>query len=131
MNLEAIKKSLTDTSRLRIVALHSWNKATHARLKAVLTTLIQENMIDIAIGSGPHIKEQITIVKTSQGNKILATSLGNFIHPSLSAQPNNVALQSSWSFDEQSKVFKLLQVNGIKISCDGGECVNKGIQRIF
>ena len=131
INLEAIKKSLTDTSRLRIVALHSWNKATHARLKAVLTTLIQENMIDIAIGSGPHIKEQITIVKTSQGNKILATSLGNFIHPSLSAQPNNVALQSSWSFDEQSKVFKLLQVNGIKISCDGGECVNKGIQRIF
>ena len=131
LNLGAIKKSFTDTSRLRILALHSWDKATHARLKAVLTTMLQENMIDIGIGSGPHIKEQIKIVKTSQGNKILATSLGNFIHPSLSAQAKNVALQSIWSFNEQTKTFKLLEANGIKISCDGGECVNKGKQRVF
>ena len=131
INLGAIKKPFADTSRLRILALHSWDKATHTRLKAVLTTMIHENMIDIAIGSGPHIKEQIKIIKTSQGNKILATSLGNFIHPSLSAQANNVALQSVWSFNAQSKVFKLLEANGIKISCDGGECVNEGKQRIF
>ena len=131
MNLGSIKGAFADTSRLRIVALHSWNKATHNELKSALKNMVRENLADIAIGSGPHIGEKIEVIQTSHGEKIIATSLGNFIHPSLSPQANNVALQATWQLNNQSKRFNLLTVNGIKISCDGESCTNKGSFKIF
>jgi poly-gamma-glutamate synthesis protein (capsule biosynthesis protein) len=130
-NLGSTREAFTNTNRLRIVALHSWNKATHNQLKATLKSMIRENLVDIAIGSGPHVEEKIEVIRTKHGNKILATSLGNFIHPSLSAQANNVALQAKWNYDEKSKRFDLLKVNAVKISCDGGSCLNKGTFKVF
>ena len=93
--------------------------------------MIRENLVDIAIGSGPHVEERIEVIRTKHGNKILATSLGNFIHPSLSGQANNVALQAKWNYDEKLKRFDLLKVNAVKISCDGGSCLNKGTLKVF
>ena len=102
------------------------NKSSHQSLKAILRQWIQDDLVDIAIGTGPHIAETIEVVNTKNGKKILATSLGNFIHPSLAAQPNNAVLQTTWSIDPVSKEPKLLKANALKVSCDGTTCINTG-----
>jgi len=131
LNASKYTNAFTDKKRLRIVALHSWNKSTHNELKIALKNWVSSNLVDIAIGTGPHIAENIEVVKTDYGNKIIATSLGNFIHPSLSPQVKNVALQTKWNFDKESKDFSLLKVEAVKISCDGGECRDNGNFQLF
>ena len=126
INLSRAKAAFSDKRRLRILALHSWNKSSHQELKATLRHWVQSNLVDIAIGTGPHIAESIEIINTKNGKKILATSLGNFIHPSLSPQPYNAVLQTTWKINHSSKEPELIKVNAIKASCDGGSCLNTG-----
>ena len=120
-DLEQLKNKFKDKKALRVLALHSWNKSTHAKLKQILRSWTRQGLVDLAIGSGPHIAESIEIVPTKDGNKILATSLGNFIHPSLAPQPNNSVLTTRWKYTENQR-FQLLEAKNIKVSCDGGEC---------
>ncbi len=131
LNLSKYKPSFKDTKRLRILALHSWNKSSHNQLKTILRSWVKNNLVDIAIGTGPHIAEKIEIVNTSNGKRIIATSLGNFIHPSLSRQSNNSVLQSKWNFNPRSSKFNLLSAEEIKASCDGESCVNTGMRKLF
>ena len=126
INLSKTKAAFSDKKRLRVLALHSWNKSSHQELKATLRHWIQSNLVDIAIGTGPHIAESIEIVNTKDGKKILATSLGNFIHPSLSPQPYNAVLQTTWKIDSASKRPVLTKTKAVRASCDGGTCVNVG-----
>ena len=130
INLSKEKKAFADKKRLRILALHSWNKSSHQALKAILRQWIQEGLVDIAIGTGPHIAETIEIINTKHGKKILATSLGNFIHPSLAAQPKNAVLQTTWIIDPTSKEPRLLKANALKVSCDGTTCINTGTTKL-
>jgi len=126
INLAKSKSTFTDKKRLRVLALHSWDKNSHQQLKSILRNWINLNLVDIAIGSGPHIAESVEIVNTKHGKKILATSLGNFIHPSLSAQPYNIVLQTNWKIDPQSQEPRLITAKAIKASCDGDSCTNVG-----
>ncbi len=120
-DLEQLKNKFKNKKALRVLALHSWNKSTHAQLKQILRNWTSQGLVDLAIGSGPHIAETIEVVPTNDGNKVLATSLGNFIHPSLAAQSNNSVLTTRWKYTK-NQTFQLLEAKNIKVSCDGGEC---------
>lgn len=127
INLYKAKNAFKDRKRLRVLALHSWNKSSHKKLKSILKNWISLNLVDIAIGTGPHIAESVEIVKTNYGNKLLATSLGNFIHPSLSPQPFNIVLQTRWRIQQYNQEPTLIEAKAIKASCDGGKCTHVGI----
>ncbi|WP_338441712.1 CapA family protein [Synechococcus elongatus IITB4] len=107
---------------LRILALHSWNPASHAQLKRILQRSLQQGLIDVGIGSGPHIAERVEIVSTPRGPGIYASSLGNFIHPSLMAQPYNLMLSSRWSYQPDQQQLKLQSVTTLEISCTPSTC---------
>ena len=126
INLAKSQSAFTDKKRLRVLALHSWDKNSHNQLKSLLRKWINLNLVDVAIGSGPHIAESVEIINTQYGKKILATSLGNFIHPSLSPQPYNIVLQTKWTIDPQNQEPRLITAKAIKASCDGGTCTNVG-----
>ncbi|MFM9104751.1 MAG: hypothetical protein ACKOPS_26965, partial [Cyanobium sp.] len=57
-----------------------------------------------------------------KGPGVLATSLGNFIHPSLSSQPYNIALLTNWQLQPASGRVQLLQARRTIIGCDGETC---------
>ena len=120
--LARYKKQMAAASGFRVLALHSWNAASHAKLKLILSAWLREGLVDAAIGSGPHVAESVSIVKTPRGNRILATSLGNFIHPSLSAQPNNIALLSRWRYDASTGNIGLEVLKSAKVSCRSEAC---------
>jgi len=115
-------------SGFRVLALHSWNSASHSKLKMILSAWLREGLVDVAIGSGPHIAESVSIVRTPRGDRILATSLGNFIHPSLSAQPKNIALLSRWHYATLTGAIKLESLKTVKVSCRGGSCA-RGVMK--
>ena len=56
-----------------MLALHSWNKSTHAQLKQILRTWTRQGLVDLAIGSGPHIAESIEVIPTKDGTGRVAT----------------------------------------------------------
>jgi len=126
--LARYKKQMAAASGFRVLALHSWNPASHSRLKAILSAWLREGLVDAAIGTGPHIAEPVTIVKTTRGDRILATSLGNFIHPSLGAQPNNIALLSRWRYSTSTGAIMLESLKTVKASCRGGSCA-RGVMK--
>ncbi len=111
-DLARLKTQMATASGFRVLALHSWNPQSHSKLKAILSSWIHANLVDVAIGTGPHVAEPISIIKTRHGNRVLATSLGNFIHPSLSAQENNIVVTSKWQFDPSSGAVDLLSLKG-------------------
>ena len=119
--LDELKSNFRNKKALRVLALHSWNKNTHAQLKQILKNWVKEGLVDIAIGSGPHVAETIEIVPTNYGKKILATSLGNFIHPSLAPQLNNSVLTTRWIYTKD-QAMKLIEAENVQVSCDGEKC---------
>ena len=121
LDLVELKSKFKNKKALRVLALHSWNKNSHAQLKQILKNWLREGLVDLAIGSGPHVAETIEIIPTRHGNKILATSLGNFIHPSLAPQPNNSVLTTRWKYTK-NQAMQLLEAKNIQVSCDGGKC---------
>jgi len=126
--LARYKKQMAAASGFRVLALHSWNSASHSKLKMILSAWLREGLVDVAIGSGPHIAESVSIVRTPRGDRILATSLGNFIHPSLSAQPKNIALLSRWHYATLTGAIKLESLKTVKVSCRGGSCA-RGVMK--
>jgi len=130
LSLSQYSQKLASQPGLRVLALHSWNSTSHARLKAVLRDWLQRGLVDVAIGSGPHVAESVDIVQTPKGPRVMATSLGNFIHPSLSAQPNNIVLRTQWRYDSSQKILQLEAVKGTVASCVGESC-RKGATRDY
>ena len=104
------------------MALHSGDLSSHQRLKAILSSWLSRGLVNVPIGSGPHMSEAVAVVKTPRGSGGLATSLGNFIHPSLSSQPNNVVMQTTWSFDPDRQGLRLDQARTTTVGCDGEVC---------
>lgn len=121
-DLPRFKQKLSSAKGLRILALHSWDPSSHSRLKSILRSWLSAGVVDVAIGTGPHIAEKVDIIKTPRGARVLSTSLGNFIHPSLSPQPNNIVLKTAWSYDNPSSTLTLRAVTAVQVSCDGGVC---------
>lgn len=110
---------------LRVLALHSWNQSSHQELKAILDRWLKMNLVDIAVGSGPHVAEKVHLLKTPYGEKVKATSLGNFIHPGLGYQPNNIVLKTQWTYDLSSKGLVLNKLSARRVSCNGESCSMK------
>jgi hypothetical protein len=107
---------------LRVLALHSWDPHSHKRLKAILRSWLARGLVDVAIGSGPHVAEPVKVIQTPRGSGVLATSLGNFIHPGLGSQPNNMALRTSWSYDPSRQLLRLQNVKTTTVRCAGETC---------
>lgn len=128
--IERYAGSMASHAGLRILALHSWDPSSHQRLKAILRSWLSRGLVDVAIGSGPHVAEAVAVVKTPRGSGVLATSLGNFIHSSLSSQPNNVVLQTTWSFDPARQRLRLDQARTTTVGCDGEVC-RQGAMRSY
>lgn len=129
MAIERYAKSMKSHAGLRVLALHSWDASSHQRLKVILRNWLSRGLVDVAIGSGPHVAESVAVVQTPRGPGVMATSLGNFIHPSLSAQPNNIVLQTTWSFDASLQRLRLDKVGTTTVACDGGACRQGGSRR--
>ena len=128
--LVELKSNFRSKKALRVLALHSWNKNSHAQLKQILKNWVKEGLVDLAIGSGPHVAENIEIVPTDYGRKILATSLGNFIHPSLAPQLNNSVLTTRWKYT-QDQAMQLLEAENVQVSCDGEKCSRTKTTTLF
>lgn len=120
--LATLKPAMARAEGFRVLALHSWNPASHGKLKRILQNWLQEGLVDVAIGTGPHVAESVAVVNTPRGQGVLATSLGNFIHPGLSTQPNNIVLMSGWSFNPASGGLLLQELSTRRASCRGGTC---------
>jgi hypothetical protein len=129
--LARYKKQMAASSGFRVLALHSWNAASHSKLKTILSAWLREGLVDVAIGSGPHVAESVSIVKTPRGNRVLATSLGNFIHPSLSSQPNNISLFSRWRYNTSSRTIEIESLKSVKISCRAETCKRGGMKTLL
>lgn len=129
--LARYKKQMAAASGFRVLALHSWNAASHSKLKTILSAWLREGLVDVAIGSGPHVAESVSIVKTPRGNRVLATSLGNFIHPSLSSQPNNISLFSRWRYNTSSRTIEIESLKSVKISCRAETCKRGGMKTLL
>lgn len=130
-SLGIYKKQMASARGLRVLALHSWDAASHSRLKSILSSWLREGLVDIAIGTGPHVAESVSLLKTPRGSGVLATSLGNFIHPSLSAQPRNIVLVSAWSYAPSSGVVSLNSLKSVGVSCDGSNCRRTRIKSLL
>ena len=120
--LEQYHSRFSGQRGLRVLALHSWDPRSHARLKAMLQSWLQQGLIDVALGSGPHIAEEVRVIQTPRGAGVLATSLGNFIHPSLSKQPHNIVLRTSWRLQPASGMPQLLRAEHTLVRCDAQDC---------
>jgi poly-gamma-glutamate synthesis protein (capsule biosynthesis protein) len=107
---------------LRVLTAHSWNQGSHAELSRTLLQWLKNGWADVAIGSGPHIAEKVSIVDTPRGKRVLATSLGNFIHPGLGGQPNNIVLQTTWRYDPKTATLTLLRAGSTVVSCSAERC---------
>lgn len=129
-DLNRYKSVMESQKGLRVLALHSWNQSSHQRLKNILLSWLNMGLVDVAIGSGPHVAESVSIIKTPSGLGVLATSLGNFIHPSLGRQRNNIVLQTEWSYNNQSRELELDSVSTTIVSCEGESC-RIGLSKLY
>lgn len=125
-NLNNFKLSMSTQNGLRVLALHSWDKNSHMKLDSILRDWLKKGYVDVAVGTGPHVAQSVSVVATPRGTGVLATSLGNFIHPSLSRQPNNIELKTEWSYDQKERRLRLVSLRTIAISCDGSVCTKVG-----
>lgn len=125
--MESYDGSIASHAGLRILALHSRDPSSHQRLKVLLCSWLSRGLVDVAIGSGPHAAEAVGVVKTLRGSCLLTTSVGNFIHPTLSSQPNKVILQTIWSFEPFCQRLRLYQAKTSTVGCDGEVCGQSAI----
>ena len=130
MDLNRYKSVMASQKGLRVLALHSWNQSSHQRLKNILLSWLKMGLVDVAIGSGPHVAGLVSIVNRQIGPGVLATSLGNFIHPSLGRQKNNIVLQTEWRYDNKSSELALGSVSTTIVSCEGESC-HQGLSKVY
>ena len=76
---------------LRILSLHSWNEDTQRQLVAVGKEFLRNYGGDVVFGHGPHEWRDVKIIESPSGERgVLFQSLGNFLHPELAAQRENI-----------------------------------------
>ena len=87
----ALFKSLREAEAdLRIVAIHSMDPGTQAEAVNAGIEFVRDFKGDVVFGHGPHVWMPVRVVRKSGGGKgVVFESLGNFLHPSLAAQPKN------------------------------------------
>jgi poly-gamma-glutamate synthesis protein (capsule biosynthesis protein) len=101
---------------LRILSLHSWNEATQRQLVRTGTDFLRHHKGDIVFGHGPHEWRDVTIVESPSGERgVLFQSLGNFLHPELSAQRENII--GRVLLDQET--LRVRQVQAVSIATDG------------
>lgn len=122
INLNKHAESMSGHKGLRILALHSWDEASHLKLKSIMRQWIANDWADVALGTGPHVAETVELVSTPKGTRVIATSLGNFIHPSLKPQKNNIVLRTKWQFDPDDDSLVLQWLKTTEISCAFENC---------
>ena len=120
--LERYAKSMATQPGLRVLALHSWDPSSHRRLQSTLRSWIARGLVDVAIGSGPHVAERVAVLSAPRGSAVLATSLGNFIHPSLASQPNNIVLRTAWKYDAGANSLRLRSLRATTVACRADMC---------
>jgi hypothetical protein len=111
---------------IKIVSFHAreWlsglsnaeNRAQLDKVMAASKLFIEQGGADIVFGTGPHIAMPVRVLpKAGGGVGVAFLSLGNFIHPLLSAQSPN--LVGRVLFDLQRRVP--VQVQAMMVSTDG------------
>lgn len=101
---------------LRILSLHSWNEETQRRLVETGEAFLRDYGGDIVFGHGPHEWRDVTIVESESGERgVLFQSLGNFLHPELAAQRENII--GRVLLDRET--LQVRQVQAISVATDG------------
>jgi poly-gamma-glutamate synthesis protein (capsule biosynthesis protein) len=101
---------------LRILSLHSWNEDTQRQLVATGKDFLRHHKGDIVFGHGPHEWRDVTIVESSTGERgVLFQSLGNFLHPELAGQRENII--GRVLLDRET--LRVRQVQAVSVATDG------------
>lgn len=111
---------------LKIVSIHAreWlsglspseNLSQLSKIEKTAQKMIEQGDADIVFGSGPHIAMPVRIIQQSDGGAGVAFfSLGNFIHPWLSAQQPNLIGRVLFDLDTLQPV----QVQALMVATDG------------
>jgi poly-gamma-glutamate synthesis protein (capsule biosynthesis protein) len=110
---KTVLRSLRDADAdIRILAMHSWTDETQQQLVNIGVNFIRNYNGDIVFGHGPHRWQPVRIVQSSTGKKgVLFESLGNFIHPALVPQSQNIIGRALFDL----KTLKLRQVQVIPV----------------
>jgi Bacterial capsule synthesis protein PGA_cap len=110
-----VLQSLRDADAdLRIISIHSWDEASQQHLVATGTKFIRDYRGDIVFGHGPHEWKPVNIIQSNSGKKgVMFESLGNFIHPSLSAKRKD--LIGRVLFDLETLQIRQIQAIPLKV----------------
>lgn len=110
-------QSLRDApADLRILSIHSWNKATQQQLVNAGSRFIRQYKGDVVFGHGPHAWRPITILPSNSGRRgVMFESLGNFIHPDLAPRRQDMIGRVLLDL----KTLQLKQVQGIPLTLNG------------
>jgi len=101
---------------LRILSLHSWNEDTQRQLVETGTDFLRHHKGDIVFGHGPHEWRDVTIVEAPSGERgVLFQSLGNFLHPELAGQRENII--GRVLLDRET--LRVRQVQAVSVATDG------------
>lgn len=119
---EAVLSGLRDADAdLRVLAVHVLEFGTQWEGAAeVGADFIREYDGDVVYGHGPHVWKPPLVVEKRDGSGdkgVVFTSLGNFIHPSLRAQANNMIGRAL--FDPET--LTLAQIQVITVATAGGD----------
>ncbi|HKL88762.1 MAG TPA: hypothetical protein VJ884_07125, partial [Salinibacter sp.] len=100
---------------LRILSLHSWNEETQRQLVQVGEDFLRHHGGDIVFGHGPHEWRDVNIVESPSGERgVLFQSLGNFLHPELAAQRENIIGRVLLD----RKTLRVRQVQAVSVATD-------------
>lgn len=109
-----VLRSLRDADAdIRILAIHSWTDQTQQQLVNLGVKFIKYFNGDVVFGHGPHVWKPVRVVQSQTGKRgVLFESLGNFIHPSLVPNSENIIGRALFDLD----TLKLRQVQIIPMS---------------
>lgn len=111
------------TADIRILSIHS--QGSQGALVDMGIRFLKDFNGDIVFGHGPHVQKPVRVVKKKDGRRgVLFESLGNFIHPGLAAQSNN--LIGRVLLDPSS--FAIRQVQVIPVATSGQSARLTGAQ---
>jgi Bacterial capsule synthesis protein PGA_cap len=116
-NSQAILKNLsTAKADLRILSIHSQGSNSQDALVKMGTEFIQKHNGDVVFGHGPHAWAPVRVLPKADGRRgVIFESLGNFLHPGLAPQSNNIMGRAL--FD--SKTLELRQIQILPLRNEG------------
>ena len=119
----AVLQSLRDAKAdIRVLAIHS--QGSQADLVDLGTSFVEKYKGDIVFGSGPHRWAPVRVLRQQGTGKrgVVFESLGNFIHPSLAAQSQNMIGRVLLD----PKTLELVQVQVIPVATSGSSASLNG-----